>query len=124
MLKIKPLDITAYRYEELDESAKNQAIYSHIMFWIENKEYDDVNKGKYEKAIDEAYRLNTPWFLNHYIYDYCKEEIIEELKTNEYMFDKNGTLLPLQYHYNRVGVCYKTTYTVYPNKVVEVKLVS
>lgn len=89
MIKINE-EFCIYNFEELNKDAKEKAINDHISFWMETRTYDEDNKGNFEKACDEAESMNTPWFVGEYIYDYCKDEIIQELKVNNYQFYENG----------------------------------
>lgn len=90
---MKIITVEGYEFEELSEEAKTRAINDHIEFWCECRPYDSENKGNFERAVDEAERMHTPWFLPCYIADYCMDEIIEEIKLNEYLFDKKGKLI-------------------------------
>ena len=82
-----------YEFNELSEEAKNRAINDHIEFWCECRQYDEENKGNFERAVDKAEEMRTPWFVGEYIADYCMDEIIKEIELNEYLFDVNGKLL-------------------------------
>ena len=79
-----------YDFDELDEDAKNKAISEHIQFLIEV--YNGDEKDMIHPCVLEAERLQTPWFLGQIIYEQCKDRIIEDIKVNEYRFNKDGTL--------------------------------
>lgn len=110
MKKINPIGIIGYEFNELNKNAKNKAIDDHIDFWMECREYDEKNKGNFEKATDKAESMGTPWFTGNYIFDYCEDEIIEEIETNKYLFDENGDLLPLTYYLNNNNEITKIMY--------------
>ena len=92
--------IKGYEFEDLNEEAKNKVLNDHINFWMETREYNPEVKGNFEKTIDEAEKMRTPWFAGSYILDYCYDEIIEEIKINNYLFDVEGDLIPLRYYTN------------------------
>lgn len=78
-------EIKLFRFDELSEQAKNKAITDNInSLWKlpEEKLSDNVKKG-----IDKAEYLKTPWFINGYVFDYAKDEIIEDLKQYEFLED-------------------------------------
>ena len=81
-----------YSFEELSEEGKLKAISDHIDFWIEMGDMqfpsDDL-----KRAYQEADQMQTPWFLGEMIFEYCKEEIIEEIKINEYEFTIDGEII-------------------------------
>ncbi len=80
---------TVYSFDELNEEAQLQAILDHIQFMIDCLPYEE-GSDNFRKAIDEAESMLTPWFCRSYILDYCKDEIIEDIKINEYLFDETG----------------------------------
>ena len=84
-----------FKLDELSEEAKENAISDQIEFWIETLQ-DTIDQGlcsdNLQKAINEAERLKTPWFLGSIIYEYCEAELIEEIKINEYEFTVEGKL--------------------------------
>ena len=122
MKTIEPLGIIGYEFDELSEEAQNKAISDHINFWMEVREFDEENKGNFEKAVDEAEKMKTPWFMGEYIYDYCKNEIIQEIEANKYLFDEYGELLPIK-NYIKDNQIEKTTFKVSKNNEIEVELV-
>jgi hypothetical protein len=80
-----------YSLDELSEEAREKAISDEIQFYIECVRYEDMPKIM-QKAIDKAERMQTPWFTGSYIYDYCKDDIIETIKLNEFTFLENGEM--------------------------------
>jgi len=99
-----------YELSDLSEEAYNKAIDDHINFWLECREYDEEDKGDFERSIDKAESMHTPWFTGSYIFDYCMEEIIEELEINEYLFDEDGDIIPIQYHVGKDNKVWKMVY--------------
>jgi hypothetical protein len=92
--KIEKLDYsieteTFYSFNELSEEAQEQAVIDMVNVMIECLLYEE-GTNNYRKAIDEAESMRTPWFVGSYILDYCKEEIVQELIDNEYLFNDKG----------------------------------
>lgn len=123
MKKINPLGIDGYEFNELSEEAQEKAITEHINFWMNVREYDGECPGNYEKAIDKAENMQTPWFLGSYIWEYCKDEIIEEIEINNYLFDEDGELLPITNYVDNSNNVFKMTYQLTKNKEIEIQLV-
>lgn len=122
MKTINPLGVKAYAFNELSKDAQHKALCDQCSFWINDKQYDEVNKGNFEKAIDAAERMKTPWFIGNYVVDYCKDELINEININEYLYDETGEMYPLNYYMNNNQI-QKITYTLTRIKEIEVTLV-
>lgn len=123
MKKILPLNIVGYEFDELRYNSQETAICDHVSFWMEGgREYDIENKGNFERACDKAEELKTPWFTGSYVYDYCKDEIIEQIVINKYLFDEEGELIPLLYHVDVSGNVEKITYSVTKTQKIEVQV--
>ena len=99
-----------YEFHELDEETQNKVIYDHADFWMETRNIEEGEESNFAMAIQKAEEMRTPWFTPSYIVDYCKDEIIEEIAINQYLFDDDGELLPVRYHVNRDNEVFKTTY--------------
>ena len=81
--------INIYKYDELDEEAKQKAIYCYIDFLaysIEDITKLSKNSNLY-KAVKMAEDMHTPWFTYNYIYDYCEKQILREVKKHKYYED-------------------------------------
>ena len=96
MKLLQPLEIPAYEFKDLCQHAQDRVLNRQIEFWMETREYIEEHPGNFEKAIDEANSIQTPWFTGSYILEYCKEELIEELES--LLFDHNGDELPITYY--------------------------
>ena len=90
-MKIIETKTKVYKFEELTEEAKDKAISDHIEFLIETLLEGEASDN-FKKACKKAEEMRTPWFTGSYVYDYCKEEIIEEIKINDYDFTEEGKL--------------------------------
>lgn len=80
-----------YSFDELSEDAKNRAISDYIDFLLETTLYEDMTENL-KKAVDKAESMQTPWFTGSYVFDYCKDELIETIKANEYEFTEDGKI--------------------------------
>ena len=80
-----------YKFDELTQEAQDVAINDHINFMLEVTEYEQASDN-FKKAIDTAEAMQTPWFAGSYVYEYCKDEVIENIKINEYEFTEDGKL--------------------------------
>lgn len=50
----------------------------------------EFNIYKFNELKEECEDLQTPWFIGHYIYDYCKKDILKKAK--KYMYYENGNI--------------------------------
>jgi hypothetical protein len=78
-------EIKLFTFDELSEKAKEKAITDQINSLLEidyNHLSDNVKKG-----IDKSESMLTPWFVNGYIFDFAKDEILAECKEFEYLED-------------------------------------
>lgn len=87
-----------YEFEELSEKAKEKAIDDYINSEIEMGTLIQKCQVFFKDAIDEAERLQNPWLLQSIIDEKYKDEIINTMKINDYLFFKNGDLIPLSYY--------------------------
>ena len=80
-----------YKFRELSETAKENAINEYIHSLIEITDFKNLHKssGMY-KAYDETVRNKTPWLLGESIWKHCEKQIISDLKQYEYY--ENGDL--------------------------------
>ena len=76
-----------FKFKELSQQAKEKAINEEVRFYLEAVNYDEMTP-KMKEAIDEAERMQTPWFAGEYIWDYCKDDILKVLNSYEYL--ENG----------------------------------
>lgn len=100
MKTIHPINLKAYKFKELNEKSQNKALNDETKVWMVIKPYDEKNKGNFEKAIDKANDTNTPWFLADYIYECCKDELMNALR--DALFYEDGEQIPLIYQKDKV----------------------
>ena len=81
--------IEVYEFNELSESTKMKVINDYINFLLEVSDYNDISDNM-KKAIDKAESMQTPWFTGSYVYEYCFDDIMENV--NEYDYLINGSI--------------------------------
>ncbi len=97
--------IVAYEYDDLTQSAKDNAIEDHIHFEVEVMSQDSP----YYYLAEKMMEMETPWFLQEEIYSNHLSDIEETIRINNYLFDEDGDHLPICYHTKGSKVV-KTTY--------------
>ena len=75
-----------YKFDELSEEAQLDAMEREITFWLEVMSYEDMPV-EMQKAIDKAEKMQTPWFVGEYIWEDCKEFILERCRQYDYTED-------------------------------------
>ena len=81
--------IELFVFEELSEDSKNRAINDVINTWMEVPDFvPDDARAEYDRACNDAEKMQTPWFCGEYIWDYCKQWVVGQL--GEYYFTKDG----------------------------------
>ena len=95
---MKTINIKLYEFKELSEEAQERAISDHINFEIEVAQPGDEENCWLQDSFDEAERLHTPWFLGSIIYENHKQDIIDNIELNEYLFFEDGELVPVSYY--------------------------
>jgi len=96
-----------YKYDDLSEVAKAKVLNEQIDFEIEIMS----RESPYYYLFQEMEEMRTPWFLSEAIYHKHKDDLIEVVKLNKYLFDEEGELLPVTYHMRDNEVA-KTTFGV------------
>ena len=78
-------EINIYKYNELNEEAQNKVINDYIRFMLDTIDYENLNKNSnLYKAINKCEKMQTPWFIEQYVWDYCNKHILKEVKKDEY----------------------------------------
>jgi len=85
-MKIITKTIEVYGFSELGNDAKKQAINDCIHCMLEDIEYDNMTENM-RKAIGKAENMKTPWFAGSYVYEYCLNEIMENVNGYSYLID-------------------------------------
>ena len=80
-----------YKYDELEETAKNRVINEYIEAIILTTDFSMLDKrSNLYRAFKESEKMQTPWFLGQYIWEYCEKQILKTLKSHKYY--ENGEL--------------------------------
>lgn len=80
--------IKIYKFDELDETVKNAIINTYIETLLISIDISKLNKKtNLYKAIKKANDLKTPWFTGQYVWDFCKNNILKDVKKYEYLED-------------------------------------
>ena len=109
MKKIKTVDgevINGYEYSDLNNDAKKRVLSEQIDFEIEIM---DEESPYYYCAI-EMERMRTPWFLGEMIYEKHKNDLIETIEINKYLFNKHGKMLSIIHYVNANNITEKITF--------------
>jgi hypothetical protein len=83
-----------FEFNELNEYAKIRAISDHINFEVEVMTEDSP----YYHCAIEMEEMQTPWFTHERVYECHKDDIINTIKTNNYLFFEDGELIPLAFY--------------------------
>ena len=86
---MRKIEKKVYRFNELSNTAKERAISDHIKFEIDIMTKDS----SYYPLAVRMEKMQTPWFLPEVIYDEHKDDIIENIKMNEYEFTADGEIV-------------------------------
>jgi len=69
--------------------------------WIEDEiQYMDEDSEWYDLAV-KMDNNGTPWFLAQEIYHRHKNDVIETIEINDYLFEEDGEFMPVMHHYNK-----------------------
>lgn len=80
--------IELYEYDELDEAAQSRALNHMIKMWQLMPDIAPLDaQPKIKQAIEDAERMQTPWFAPEYILEHCRIELEKELRTRWYHRD-------------------------------------
>ena len=89
---MKQITLNRYSFEELEDSAKDRAINEYIEFLIKTTNFEKLDEeNPYYKAYKKSEDLKTPWFIGTFIWEYCEEDILEELKEMGEVFNIKGS---------------------------------
>ena len=94
-----------YEFKDLSESAQTKVLQEQVKFEVEIMD----EESPYFEIAEEMENLKTPWFLESEIFHKHKQELIETIEINNYLFDEEGEILPVSYHIKGDKVV-KTTY--------------
>lgn len=85
---MKQVIINVYSFNELPKNTQDAVIEKRISEMVEYELEDHYeNWPEFKKAIDRAEQLQTPWFTGAYVWDYCKNEILQDVAQWQYFSD-------------------------------------
>lgn len=113
---IKEIGLKCY---EADDFSEDSEAYNRLM-----GEYIDfvliADGERFDKEINEAEEMKTPWFLPSIIYDNHKETLLDEIRVNGYLYDAEGNMLDITYLVNEKNEVYETDFMDCPVTLVTV----
>ena len=82
------VEVKLYKFNELSEKAKETAINNEIQFMLDVYDVEsEYVSDEYKRAIKKADAMQTPWFAGEYIWEYCKDEVLDNLSRYEFTGD-------------------------------------
>lgn len=81
-----------YKFNELSQEAKDKVINNAIQFFIEAVDYSQMSPDM-QQAVDRADKMQTPWFVGSYIWEYCKAEVMDFINLNPGEYLSDGSIL-------------------------------
>ncbi len=82
------VEIPIYQFDELSEDAKNRAVQDEITAMLEMyTDPEEDGSEQFWRAVEECERLGTPWFIADAIWEYCQDEILEQVRQLEFYED-------------------------------------
>ena len=87
---MREVKIKVYNYDELSDTIKEKVLENTINSWSELPLDIFMPDSNIHKAYAKAEEMQTPWFYGSYIYEYCKDELLMEIRQYEYF--KDGTI--------------------------------
>lgn len=83
--------IKIYKFKELKENVQEKIINDFITMIAQETNFEELNKNtNLYKAYLECERMQTPWFLGQYIWEYDKNHILK--MCNSYNYTSNGEI--------------------------------
>jgi len=83
-----------YSYNELPEDIQDKILNNWINVDIETM----TEESDYYYLAEKMENMGTPWFLGEEIYKHHKNDILEIIEINKYLFNDEGEMLPILYH--------------------------
>ncbi|MDA3781152.1 MAG: hypothetical protein PF487_13145 [Bacteroidales bacterium] len=83
-----------YEYTDLSEDVKNKVMSDQIQFEIDIMDEDSP----YYYLVLKMEKMQTPWFLGEVIFENHKNDLIETININNYLFTEDGDILPITYY--------------------------
>ncbi|HHT9135831.1 MAG TPA: hypothetical protein ACFYEK_01160 [Candidatus Wunengus sp. YC60] len=96
-----------FEFNDLTSEAREKVLAEQIDFEIDMLSGD--KDSPYYYLAEQMEANQTPWFLGSEIYRKHRQDLIDTIESNAYLFDKSGDILPIQYTYKKhelVGVTF------------------
>ena len=97
-LSVPGCGFTVYAFGDLPSVTQDEILCNFVNDMLETGDTLD-NHPDVVAAIEKAHQMQTPWFAGEYIFNDCRDLIIELIEINEYLFTAQGRMIPLCYHY-------------------------
>ena len=82
------IQLPVFTYDELPEKVQSKIINDAITFMVETFDGSAAScSDVFYKAVMTAEKMQTPWFTHEYVWEYCKEEVLEICRDVEYFND-------------------------------------
>lgn len=94
-MKPQTLTFKTFDFVELSDEVQSKIIDSTIEFVLSTTKYEEMSDNM-KKAVDTADRLLTPWFTAGYVWDYCREEILDEWIPEDGFLEDGALLASLE----------------------------
>ena len=91
-MKIVTKEYKLYELDELEPAAKEKAIAAWAIFEADYMTEDSA----YWHCAEEMDKMSTPWFLAEKILEDHREDIIEHIKSNNFLFFVDGESVPIE----------------------------
>ena len=88
-MRIVNKDIKVFKFQELSEDIQNKIVKEEIDYMLDTMDYENISKNSnLYKAVKECEKMQTPWFIENYVWDYCQKDILKRL--SKYEYEENG----------------------------------
>ena len=88
---MRKVEINIYKFKELKEEIQEKVICNYIDELIATTDFEEISKNSnMYKAYKKAEKMQTPWFIGQYIWQFCEDRILKDL--NKLEFEKDGEI--------------------------------
>lgn len=88
---MRTVRIKIYKFDELSQEAQEQALVNFVQMIVSGPITED---DPYYPAVLEMERMQTPWFLGETLFHDYKNQLIDDLRINDYDFTADGVVYP------------------------------
>ena len=91
----KTINIKLMEFKALPKASQETAINDVIQTIIDTTDFEHLNKNSnLWKAYRDCKKMQTPWFLAEYIWDYCKKMILKECR--RWLYSADASMMELK----------------------------